>query len=217
MVEEARTIGTTGKPLSPRVSKQSKAFAYQKISWPDLLLARLKKEGINHISIANQAAGWNAILSGGLGPTLLSRYKRDALGVAGVKYVMIFEGVNDLGNSSPDSGTQNSLAIRLQQAYGQIARDCHAAGIKTIGATIAPFSGSGQSYSNPAREQTRVRGNNWILNSGTFNATVDFGVVLADPAQKSQLAREYDGGDHLHPNVAGFQAMADAVPLDFFN
>ncbi|KAL1840058.1 hypothetical protein VTJ49DRAFT_834 [Mycothermus thermophilus] len=143
--------------------------------WPDLLVARMQQVGnITNIGVCNQAAGGNAILSGGLGPTLLTRYRRDALQVAGVKYVMIFEGVNDIGNSSPDSGTQNSMVTRLQQAYQQIVRDCKAAGLKTIGATITPFGGSGQSYSNPAREQTRVRVNEWILNSGTFDATVDF-------------------------------------------
>jgi lysophospholipase L1-like esterase len=176
----------------------------------------MQKAGLTHIGVNNQAAGGNTVLSGGLGPTLLTRYKRDALQVAGVKYVMIFEGVNDIGNGGTDSGSQNSLGTKLQQAFAQIARDCHAAGIKTIGATITPFSGSGQSYSNPARDAGRVRVNDWILKSGTFNATVDFAKIVADPARQSQLAAQYDGGDHLHPNVAGFQAMADGFPLDFF-
>lgn len=184
--------------------------------WPDLLIDRLAKNGITHIGVNNQAAGGNTVLSGGLGPTLLTRYKRDALQVAGVKYVMIFEGVNDIGGGGTDSGSQNGIVSRLQSAYQQIVRDCKAAGLKTIGATITQFSGSGQSYSNPTREQGRVKINDWILNSGTFDATVDFSKLIGDPAQRSQLARQYDGGDHLHPNVAGFQAMADGFPLDFF-
>ncbi len=129
---------------------------------------------------------------------------------------MIFEGVNDLGNSGTDTGTQSSMYTRITDAYKQIVRDCKAKGIKTIGGTITAFSGSGQSYGNPNREQTRQRINQWILTSGTFDATVDFAKAIDDPSQKSQLARQYDGGDHLHPNVAGFQAMADAFPLDFF-
>ncbi|KAK4164397.1 SGNH hydrolase-type esterase domain-containing protein [Cladorrhinum sp. PSN259] len=184
--------------------------------WPDLLFARMVKNGITHIGVNNQAAGGNTVLSGGLGPTLLSRYKRDALQAAGVKYVMIFEGVNDIGNGGTDSGSQNGIVSRLQSAYQQIVKECKAAGIKTIGATITQFSGSGQSYSNPARDQGRQKINDWILNSGTFDATVDFAKIIGDPSNKAQLAKAYDGGDHLHPNVAGYQAMADGFPLDIF-
>lgn len=188
--------------------------------WPDLLLARMAKAGINHIGVNNQAAGGNAVLNGGLGPTLLSRYKRDALQQQGVKYVMIFEGVNDIGGGSADAKTQNGIGNRLIEAYKTIARDCKAQGIKVIAGTITPFGGNGQSYSNPERERTRVKVNQWMLdNAGegkTFDAVVDFGKIIGDPNAKGQLARQYDGGDHLHPNVAGYQAMADGFPLDFF-
>ncbi|KAK1778025.1 SGNH hydrolase-type esterase domain-containing protein [Copromyces sp. CBS 386.78] len=170
--------------------------------WPDLLLARMQKAGINHIGVNNQAAGGNAVLSGGLGPTLLSRYKRDALQQQGVKYVMIFEGVNDIGGGGTDSGN----------AYKQIAKECRSAGIKVIGGTITPFGGNGQSYSNPTREQWR-RG----TNGGVLDAVVDFGKIIGDPNTKSQLAKQFDGGVHLHPNVAGYQAMADGFPLGFFD
>lgn len=186
--------------------------------WPDLLIARMQKAGgnLSQIAVCNQAAGGNAVLQGGLGPTLLTRYKRDALQVAGVKYVMIFEGVNDIGGGGTDSGSQNGIGSRLQQAFAQIVKDCKAAGLKTIGGTITPFGGNGQSYSNPTREQTRVKVNDWILRSGTFDATVDLAGLVADASTKSQLARQYDGGDHLHPNVAGYQRMADGFPLDIF-
>jgi len=184
--------------------------------WPDLLLARMQKAGITSVAVNNQAAGGNTVLSGGLGPTLLSRYKRDALQVAGVKYVMIFEGVNDIGSGGTDSGSQSGIGSRLQQAFEQIVKEAKAAGLKTIGGTITPFGGNGQSYSNPTREQTRVKVNDWILKGGVFDKTVDFGGLIGDPAQKSQLAKQFDGGDHLHPNVAGYQAMADGFPLDIF-
>ncbi|KAL2197672.1 SGNH hydrolase-type esterase domain-containing protein [Corynascus similis CBS 632.67] len=186
--------------------------------WPDLLLARLQQEGgaLAEIAVNNQAAGGNAVLSGGLGPTLLSRYERDALRVAGVKYVMVFEGVNDIGGGPTDAGSQAGIGSRLQDAFAQIAADCKAAGLKTIGATITPFSGNGQPYSNPTREQTRAQVNEWILTSGTFDATVDFAAILANPSAPSQLASQYDGGDHLHPNVAGYQALADGFPLEVF-
>lgn len=180
----------------------------------------MQKAGITHISINNQAAGGNTVLSGGLGPTLLTRYKRDAITQAGVKHVLIFEGVNDIGGGGTDSSTQSSIGNRLIDAYKTIAADCKAAGIKVYGATITPFGGSGQSYSNPTREQTRVKVNNWILaNAGegkAFEAAVDFGKMIGDGAVVSQLGRTFDGGDHLHPNVAGYQAMADGFPLGIF-
>ncbi|KAM7185531.1 SGNH hydrolase-type esterase domain containing protein [Rhypophila sp. PSN 637] len=188
--------------------------------WPDLLLAKMQKAGITNIAVNNQAAGGNTILSGGLGPTLLSRYKRDAIQQQGVKYVLIFEGVNDIGSGGTDSGSQNSIGNRIIEAYKTIASDCRAAGFKVFGATITPFGGNGQSYSNPTREQTRVKVNNWILqNAGpgkAFDAAVDFAKMIGDSGAPSQLGRAYDGGDHLHPNVAGYQAMADGFPLDIF-
>ena len=184
--------------------------------WPDLLLARMLKANITNVAVNNQAAGGNTVLSGGLGPTLLTRYKRDALQVQGVKYVMIFEGVNDIGSGGTDSGSQNGIASRLEQAFEQIVKESKALGITTIGGTITPFEGNGQSYSNPTREQARVKVNDWVLKSGTFDKTVDFGGIVGDAGTKSQLASKYDGGDHLHPNVAGYQAMADGFPLNIF-
>lgn len=180
--------------------------------WPDLLLARMVKAGITNVGIGNQAAGGNAVLTGGLGPTLQSRYKRDALTMQGVKYVLIFEGVNDIGGGGTDSGSQTRIGDGLINAYKQIARDCKAAGIKVYGATITPFGGSGQSYSNPTREATRQKVNQWIINNGgTFDGVVDFSKMIGTG---DHLQSAYDGGDHLHPNVAGYQAMADGFPLD---
>ncbi len=85
-----------------------------------------------------------------------------------------------------------------------------------FGATITPFGGSGQSYSDPTREATREKVNEWILTSGTFDATVDFAKMLGDPSKPDQLASQYDSGDHLHPNVAGYQFLADSFPLEIF-
>ncbi|GKT42877.1 uncharacterized protein ColSpa_03058 [Colletotrichum spaethianum] len=172
-----------------------------------------QKQNITNVGIANQAAGGNAILSGGLGPTLLSRYKRDALTQQGVSHVMIFEGVNDLGPSAADAASQQRVGDGLISAYKQIVADCKKAGLVTIGATITPFAGSGQSYSDPAREQTRLRVNKWILESGTYDHVVDFAGFIGEG---DKLKAQFDGGDHLHPNVAGYQEMANRFPLDIF-
>lgn len=186
--------------------------------WPDLLLARMQKEGITNIAVCNQAAGGNTVLTGGLGPPLMQRYKRDLLATAGVRYALIFEGVNDIGGASTDSTTQTRIGGSLTSAFKTIATDAKAAGIAVYGATITPFGGSGQSYSNPTRDQTRQTVNKWILGGGdgSFDATIDFAKIVADPSNAANLASQYDGGDHLHPNVAGYQKIADEFPLDIF-
>ncbi|KAI1341257.1 SGNH hydrolase-type esterase domain-containing protein [Xylariaceae sp. FL0016] len=186
--------------------------------WPDLLLARMQKEGITDVAVCNQAAGGNTVLTGGLGPPLMQRYKRDLLAVAGAKYALIFEGVNDIGGGSTDSGTQSRLGSSLTSSFKQIATEAKAAGMAVFGATITPFGGSGQSYSNPTRDQTRQTVNKWILGGGdgTYSAAVDFAKIVANPSNAANLASQYDSGDHLHPSVAGYQAIADQFPLDIF-
>lgn len=164
-----------------------------------------------NIAITNQAAGGNAVLEGGLGPPLLDRYRRDALGQKGVEYVMIFEGVNDIGPSDTDDQTQEELSANLISAYEQIVADCRDAGLVTIGATITPFAGS--QYGDPARERTRVRVNEWILTAGLFDYVVDFASFIGDG---DSLKPEFDSGDHLHPNVAGYKELARRFDLDIF-
>jgi len=176
----------------------------------------MQNSQLAQIGVNNQAAGGNRVLQDGLGPSLISRYRRDAIQQAGVKYIMIFEGVNDIGTASTDRGTQTRTGDSLIAAFAQIATDARSAGIAVFAATITPFSGPGQSYSNPTREATRQRVNTWILTSGTFDAVVDFDGIIRDPATPSQIAARYHGGDYLHPNGAGYQAMADGFPLDIF-
>ncbi|OAF62090.1 hypothetical protein VC83_01618 [Pseudogymnoascus destructans] len=185
-----------------------------RISWPDLLLARIQTNQLTEIGVDNQAAGGNRVLQG-LGPSLISRYKRDAIEKECVKYIMIFEGVNDIRTAGTNQNTRTRLGDKLISAFTQIANGARAAGI-LIFATITPFSGPGQSYSDPTREVTRQRVNGWFTSSGLFDAVVDFDAVVRDPATPSQLAPEYNGGDYLHPNVAGYQVIADAFPLDIF-
>ncbi|GAB1207111.1 hypothetical protein APSETT445_005819 [Aspergillus pseudonomiae] len=180
-------------------------------------------DSVDHCSIAllNQAAGGNRILADGLGPNVLSRLDRDALAQSGVQYGIVFEGVNDIGVADADTEVQKQIGDRLIVAYQQIVTRFHAAGIPVFGATITPFGAPGnasdvQPYSNPIREDTRQRINEWIRTSGVFDAVLDFDQVLRDPEAPAQLADEYDSGDYLHPNVAGYQALADYFPLDLF-
>ena len=183
--------------------------------WPDLVLKRLQTSNHTNVAICNQAAGGNTVLSGGLGPTLLTRYKRDAIEQPGVKWVMIFEGVNDIGGGANSAGTQTSIGDQLIKAFTQIVADAKKAGFVTIGGTITPFGGN--SYQGTEREKTRKRVNKWILESKTFDYTVDLASILASKSNPEQLDAKYNGGDGLHPNVAGYQALADAFPVEIFS
>jgi len=189
--------------------------------WPDLLVARLQKmSNTAKIGVANLAAGGNRILADGLGPNALGRIERDVLSHSGVKYAMIFEGVNDIGTADTTPAAQAIVYDGLTQAYQQMVTRIHAFGIPVFGATITPFSApsnfTGQPYSNPEREKTRQKINKFIRESGTFDAVVDFDKMLADPAVPSQLQKDYDSGDYLHPNVKGYQRLADLFPVSLF-
>jgi len=189
--------------------------------WPDLLLARLQKSpNTRGIAIANLAAGGNRVLADGLGPNALGRVDRDLLAHPGVKYAMIFEGVNDIGTADVSPAAQTAVYEGLTQAYRQMVTRIHAFGIPVFAATITPFSApsnfTGQPYSNPERERTRQKVNTFIRESGVFDAVADFDKMLRDPAVPSQLKKEYDSGDYLHPGGKGYQRIAELFPVGVF-
>lgn len=174
------------------------------------------------IAVLNQAAGGNRILQDGLGPNVISRVDRDILSHSGVEYAMIFEGINDIGTADADEATQKTMGDALIAAYAQIAARVRTHGIPVFIATITPFitpfgSKVTNQYSNAVREQTRQRINHWIRTSGVFDAVLDFDKLLRDVNDPSILASQYDSGDHLHPNVVAFYAMANAFPLEIFD
>lgn len=176
-----------------------------------------RRPSLQSLAIINQAAGGNRILNDGLGPNALSRIDRDVLAHSSVTHAIIFEGVNDIGTASTDAGVQAALANRIIWSFKQIVERLHAHDIIAIGATITPFGGPGQGYSDPNREATRKKVNEWIRTSRVFDAVADFDKVLADPDAPDQLLEAYNTGDYLHPNVAGFQAIVDKFPLNVFD
>ncbi|KAK4042530.1 SGNH hydrolase-type esterase domain-containing protein [Parachaetomium inaequale] len=186
--------------------------------WPDQLVARLQQSpSFRPISVANMAAGGNRILADGLGPNALGRIERDVLAhPRSVRYALIYEGVNDLGTAATDAASQTAVGDRVIQAYDQMITRLHAAGIAVFGGTITPMSGPGQAYGHPVREEQRQRVNAWIRTSGRFDAVVDFDKVVRDPKNGTMLRTEYDSGDYLHLNPAGYKAMAEAVDLRLF-
>jgi lysophospholipase L1-like esterase len=189
--------------------------------WPDLLLRRLRKSSsTKSISVGNLAAGGNRILADGLGPNAFGRIDRDVLAHPSVRYAMIFEGVNDIGSAPATPDAQEQIYQGLVQAYEQMVTLIHAHGIPVFGATITPFSAPSnftqQPYSDPEREKTRQRVNTFIRTSGVFDAVADFDRILANPNVPSQLNEAYNSGDYLHPNVAGYQRIADQFPVQIF-
>ncbi|MFG1943941.1 SGNH/GDSL hydrolase family protein [Nonomuraea sp. NPDC048826] len=173
--------------------------------WPDLLFDRL-----GGFAAANQAIGGNRVLGDGLGPGALARLDRDVLALGGVRWLIVFEGVNDLGTAPADG--QESVTADLIAAYGQIAVRAHAHDILVYGATLTPFGG--HSYDDPRgrREAARQTVNTWIRTAGAFDAVIDFDRAVRDPADPRRLLAPYDGGDHLHLGPAGYRALAGAVP-----
>lgn len=215
-VEEAWTMRTTGKQ-APETSinvarNHARTLLTRFCRWTDLFAEQLQQNGVSDLTVNNQGIGGNSIVSGGLGLPLLDRYVADALEQTGVKFVMIFEGVNDIGNSNSDDASQTQLYNDLTSAYTKITTECKEQGLVTIGATITPFEGS--DYYTPAREVTRKQINDWIMTSGTFDYAVDFSAALSDG---DKLQSEYDSGDGLHPSVAGYQMLAESIPLEIFD
>jgi lysophospholipase L1-like esterase len=172
------------------------------------------------IGVSNQGIGGNRLLKDGLGPNALARFDRDALAPAGVRWVIVFEGINDLGtlviHGEVPAAEHAALVQRILAVYQQFILRGHAHGLRVIGATITPYVGSGYYHAGPLSEADRQAVNQWIRAAGHFDAVVDFDKVVADPAHPERLLPAYDGGDHLHPSVAGYRAMGEAVELGLF-
>ncbi|MBT8224896.1 MAG: SGNH/GDSL hydrolase family protein [Dactylosporangium sp.] len=186
--------------------------------WPDQWLERLQaNRRTAGIAILNQAAGGNRVLNDGLGPNALARLDRDVLAQSGVIWLIVFEGVNDIGTAEATAAAQKRIADDLIAAYDQIIIRAHARGIRVYGATLSPFGGNAD-YDDPDgyREAARQAVNGWIRTSRRFDSTIDFDLATRDPENPRQLLATVDGGDHLHLNPAGYRALAEAVPLRLF-
>ncbi len=190
--------------------------------WTDVLAGRLQgSPATRNIGVSNQGIGGNHLLSDGLGPNALARFDRDALAPTGVRWVIVFEGVNDLGGLARDgevsAGQHAALVERVLAAYQQIIVRAHAHGLRVIGATITPYIGSAYYHPGPLSEADRQAVNRWIRTAGNFDAVIDFDSVVRDPQRPDQLLPAYDSGDHLHPSPAGYKAMGDAISLSLFD
>lgn len=178
--------------------------------WPDILSQRLQADArTRHIAVLNQGIGGNCVLKQCLGPAAIDRFERDVLKQPGVKWLIILEGINDIGSHGGDEVAQG-----LINSYKHFIALAHANDIQVYGGTLLPFAGA--DYDTPASEKARTTVNTWIRNSGAFDAVIDFEKALASPDNPLQMQTQADTGDHLHPNETGHRLMGEAVALSLF-
>ena len=185
--------------------------------WPDFLAQRLSAEAPgSNIGVLNEGIGGNCILRGGLGPTALSRFNRDVIGQSGVRWVLIDEGINDIGGTRAAAarGEASTVAEAIIQSLQRFITTAHAHGIRAYGATLTPFGHSG--YDSPSTESDRAKVNGWIRTSGKFDGVVDFDKAVRDPQSPTMLDASADSGDHLHLSSEGYKRMAASIDLNDF-
>ncbi|HTC45192.1 MAG TPA: SGNH/GDSL hydrolase family protein [Steroidobacteraceae bacterium] len=191
--------------------------------WPDILADRLQAAG-QQWAVANAAISGNRILSPGMGDSALARFDDDVLSLPNVKYIIIFEGVNDIGNRFGNRGPNQPNIPGLDQpdisveqmiaGYKQLIDRAHEKGIKVIGSPIGPYKGA--AYWTEEGEAAREKINDWIVKGRAFDGVVRLDSAFADPADPRQMREGYHFGDHLHGNDAGLKAVGDSIDLTLF-
>jgi len=191
--------------------------------WPDLLADRLDAKGGGAWGVVNMGISGNRLLADGAGQSALARFDRDVLSTPGVKDVIVFEGVNDLGISY--GIPQGPMAERFKAmapphkvtgddliaGYRQLIARAHSKGLRILGATITPYGGA--SYYSPDGEAVRQTLNKWIRTSHEFDGVIDFDAVIRDPNDPTRIKEGFHAGDHLHGSDTGYEAMAAAIEL----
>ena len=179
--------------------------------WTDNLARRLlANPATQSVAVLNEGLGGNTVLTGGLGPPAVTRLDRDLLGQSSARWLIVMEGVNDIGGSTQPE----TVATDLIAAYERFIGAAHSHNIRVYGIPILPFGKS--MYDNPAHEVARQAVNAWIRTSGKFDAVIDMDAAIRDPAVPANLLPAYDSGDHLHPSVDGYRKMAEIIDLKLF-
>lgn len=204
--------------LGDSITDGSASTTNQNARWPDGLARRLQANPTTaNVGVINEGIGGNRLLHDMNGPSALARFDRDVLSQAGVRWLIVLEGINDIGTQgrAKERGEKPATAQELIAAYQQIIVRAHAHNIRVFGATILPYQGAG--YFTPSGDADRQTVNQWIRTSGQFDGVIDLEAATRDPQNPSRLAPFADSGDHLHPGDAGYKAMADAIDLKLFN
>ena len=186
------------------------------LRWPDDFAARLHANPATaRIGVINEGISGARILHDGTGTNALARLDRDVLAQSGAKYLIVSLGTNDIGRTFfPNHPHEEVTEEQMEWGLQQIVLRAHAREIKVIAATLTPFGGA--AYYSPAGEQMRKAFNAYVRNSKIFDGVIDFDRPVQDPARPDTLLPAFDSGDHLHPNDAGYRAMADAIDLKLF-
>lgn len=215
----ARAVVVVGDSISDGIGSTLDRNA----RWPDVLAERLQGDpALAGIAVVNSGISGNRILNDGVdpfvGPSALARFGRDALSKPGVRWVLLFEGINDINaNTMLAAPEQRTTAQQIIAGMRELVARAHARGVKVWGATLMPCTGAGAPFKHtPQNEALRLTVNTWIREGGAFDALVDFDRLMRDPAHPERLRPEYDSGDHLHPNDAGHKAMAAAIDVRWF-
>jgi lysophospholipase L1-like esterase len=182
--------------------------------WPDYLARRLQAvPGGLPVGVVNRGISGNSLLTSSssaplAGQSALDRFDRDVLATAGVRYLTVLIGINDIIYAS---SANTALADAITAGYQKLIARAHIQGIRVLGGTLLPYEGF--AWYSAARDSVRQRVNNWIRTSRAFDGVIDFDAAVRDPARPTRLLPAWDSGDHLHPNDLGYEAMAKAVPL----
>jgi len=181
--------------------------------WPDDLARRLNSNPRTaEVAVVNMGIGGNGIFAG-LGPAAVARFDRDVFSQSGARWLIVFEGVNDIGGASASGSA--ALTTNLINAYTQFIAKAHARNILAYGATITPFGGS--SYFSAAHEAARQTVNTWIRTNNLYDGVIDFDAAVRDSTALTNLLPAYNSGDGLHLNPTGYRAMADTINLTLFS
>jgi lysophospholipase L1-like esterase len=181
--------------------------------WPNLLAERLAQHHAK-LSVVDQGIAGNRVLHDLVGPNALARFNRDVLEQAGVGYLTVLLGINDIGRSATGQPPQPVSADEIIAGHMQMITRAHQQGIKIIGCTLTPYEGA--AYFSPEGETKRQAVNRFIRTGGAYDGVIDFDGVVRDPDHPARILAMYDSGDHLHPNDAGYKAMAEAIDLSLF-
>ncbi len=211
-VEDARAIVAFGDSITDgaRMTMNSNH------RWPNFLAARLGADKqLAHVSVLDEGIGGNRVLNDVAGPNALARFNRDVLAQDGVQYLIVLESINDIGHlSRPTAPYDEVTTEQLEEGLKQMADAAHQHGIKIYAATLTPFKGA--AYWSEKGEQMREAVNEFIRTSKVFDGVVDFDKATQDLQNPLVYNPQYDSGDHLHPNDAGYQTMGNAIDLALF-
>jgi lysophospholipase L1-like esterase len=186
--------------------------------WPNDLARRFNaSECSAGMAVLDQGISGNRLLHDVEGPNSLARFDRDVLALPGITHVVLLEGINDIGLPGYTGNLDEQVSSQeIIGAYRQLIVRAHDKGLKILVATLTPFEGSGEPYYSREGERKREEVNAWIRAHLEFDGVIDFDRAIQDPTHPTRILAEYDSGDHLHPNDAGYEAMVDAIDLRLF-